>query len=132
MVLIIILLGLVTLAVGVCAAFGLRILPTLRLQLVALAFLAVVLPLGAVLASGLVMFHMHDDFKILALSSASALAAIVGALLLARWLLAPHIAPTGTSISPMVSCSVLVSGELMCSRYGSSSRTWSMYMDPTR
>jgi signal transduction histidine kinase len=87
MVWIIILLGLGTLTVGVCAAFGLRLLPTLRLQLVALAFLAVVLPLGAVLASGLVMFHMHDDFKILALSSASALAAIVGALLLARWIL---------------------------------------------
>jgi signal transduction histidine kinase len=87
MVWIIILLGLGTLTVGVCAAFGLRLLPTLRLQLVALAFLAVVLPLGAVLASGLVMFHMHDDFKILALSSASALAAIVGALLLAGWIL---------------------------------------------
>ena len=87
MVSVIILLGLATLAVGVCAAFGLRLLPTLRLQLVALAFLAVVLPLGAVLASGLVMFHMHDDVKILALSSVSALVAIVGALLLARWIL---------------------------------------------
>ena len=87
MVLIIIMLGLATLVVGVCAAFGLRLLPTLRLQLVALALLAGVLPLGAVLASGLVMFHMHDDVKILALSSVSALVAIVGALLLARWIL---------------------------------------------
>ena len=33
------------------------------------------------------MFHMHDDVKILALSSVSALVAIVGALLLARWIL---------------------------------------------
>jgi signal transduction histidine kinase len=83
-----VLLGLATLIVGVAAAFVLRLLPTLRLQLAALALLAVVLPLGAVLASGLVMFHMHDDVKILAVSSASALAAVVGALLLARWILA--------------------------------------------
>jgi len=88
MITVVVLLGLVTLAVGIGAAFCLRLLPTLRLQVVALAFLAVVLPLGAVLASGFVMFHMHDDVKILALSSASALAAIVGALLLARWILA--------------------------------------------
>lgn len=51
----VILLGLLTLAVGVGAAFVLRLLPTLRLQLVALALLAAVLPLGTVLASGLVM-----------------------------------------------------------------------------
>jgi len=80
------LVGLVTLAVGVGAAFGLRLLPTLRLQLAALALLAGVLPLGTVLASGLVMFHMHDDVKILVLSSVSALAAIVGAFLLAHWI----------------------------------------------
>lgn len=88
MVVVITLLGLVTLAAGVGTAFGLRLLPTLRLQLAALALLAGVLPLGTVLASGLVMFHMHDDVEILALSSASALAAIVGALLLAHWILA--------------------------------------------
>ena len=64
-------------------------LPTVRLQLVGLALLAVVLPLGGVLASGWVMFHMHDDAKILAVSSAAALSAVVAALLLARWILAP-------------------------------------------
>src|SRR5436190_1097755 len=48
----------------------------------------VVLPLAAVFGTGLVMYHMHDDVKILAVSSASALAAVVGALLLARWILA--------------------------------------------
>jgi signal transduction histidine kinase len=84
----VVLLGLLTLAVGVGAAFVLRLLPTLRLQLVALALLAAVLPLGTVLASGLVMFHMHDDVKILMLSSTAAGASIVGALLLARWILA--------------------------------------------
>jgi signal transduction histidine kinase len=57
--------------------------------LAALALLAVVLPLAAVLASGWVMFHMHDDAKLLALSSASALSAVVGALLLGRWVARP-------------------------------------------
>ncbi len=50
--------ALATLAAGVVAAFGLRLLPTVRLQLAGLALLAVVLPLSAVLASGWVMFHM--------------------------------------------------------------------------
>jgi signal transduction histidine kinase len=78
-----------TIAAGVAAALLLRMLPTVRLQLVGLALLAVVLPLGGVLASGWVMFHMHDDAKILAVSSAAALSAVVAALLLARWILAP-------------------------------------------
>jgi two-component system sensor histidine kinase BaeS len=82
-------LALATLAAGVALAFALRLLPTVRLQLVGLALLAVVLPLGGVLASGWVMFHMHDDAKILAVSSAAALSAIVGALLLARWIVKP-------------------------------------------
>jgi signal transduction histidine kinase len=62
----------------------LRSLPTLRLQLAGLALLAVLLPLGAVLASGWVMFHMGDDVKILAVTAASALTALVAALLMAR------------------------------------------------
>jgi signal transduction histidine kinase len=84
-----IVLGVVTLAVGLAAALALRLLPTVRLQLAGLALLAVVLPLGAVLASGWVMFHMHDDVKILAVSAASALSAVVGALVLGRWILGP-------------------------------------------
>ena len=35
------------------------------------------------------MFHMRDDAKILAVSSAAALSAVVGALLLARWIVKP-------------------------------------------
>jgi two-component system sensor histidine kinase BaeS len=54
------------------------------MQLVGLAFLAVVLPLGAVLLSGWVMFHMGDDVKILAVAAASASAAVIAALLLTR------------------------------------------------
>ena len=82
-------LGFLTLVAGVAAALALRLLPSLRLQLAALAVLAVVLPLGVVLASGWVMFHMHDDVKILTVSVASALAALIGALLLARWIIQP-------------------------------------------
>ena len=79
----------VTLTVGIGAALGLRLLPTVRLQLAGLALLAVVLPLATVLTSGWVMFHMHDDAKILAVSSAAALSGVVGALLLGRWVVGP-------------------------------------------
>src|SRR5262249_8650802 len=75
----------------------LRLLPTVRLQLAGLALLAVVLPLSGVLASGWVMFHMHDDAKILAVSSAAALSAVVAALLLARWILRPLDRPGAAS-----------------------------------
>ena len=73
-----------TLVVGLALAYALRLLPTVRLQLAGLAFLAVLLPLGAVLLSGWVMFHMGDDVKILAVTAGSALTAIVAALVVAR------------------------------------------------
>jgi signal transduction histidine kinase len=73
-----------TLGIGLALAGLLRLLPTVRLQLAGLALLAVLLPLGAVLASGWVMFHMGDDVKILAVTAASALTALVAALLVAR------------------------------------------------
>ncbi len=73
-----------TLAVGLVLAWVLRLLPTVRLQLAGLAFLAVLLPLGAVLVSGWVMFHMGDDVKILAVTATSALTAVVAALVVAR------------------------------------------------
>ena len=76
--------ALATLAIGLVLATLLRLLPTVRLQLAGLAVLAVLLPLGAVLASGWVMFHMGDDVKILAVTAASALTALVAALLVAR------------------------------------------------
>ena len=74
--------SLATLGVGAAVALLLRLLPTVRLQLAGLALLAVVLPLGAVLLSGWVMFHMGADVKILAVTAASAAAAVGGALLL--------------------------------------------------
>jgi two-component system, OmpR family, sensor histidine kinase SaeS len=78
------LVAVVTLAIGLAFAYLLRLLPTVRLQLAGLAFLAVLLPLGAVLLSGWVMFHMGEDVKILAVTAASALTAVVAALVLAR------------------------------------------------
>ena len=68
-----------TLAAGLTAAFALRLLPTVRLQLAGLALVAVALPLGAVLLGGLVMFHMHADLKVLEIGAASASTAIVAA-----------------------------------------------------
>jgi signal transduction histidine kinase len=82
-------LGLGVLAAGIALAAAVRLLPTLRLQVAALVLLAVCLPLAVVLASGWVMFGMHDDAKILSVAIASAVAALVGALLLVRWILRP-------------------------------------------
>ncbi|MBA3735254.1 MAG: HAMP domain-containing histidine kinase [Actinobacteria bacterium] len=73
-----------TLAVGLAATLVLRLLPTVRTQLAGLALLSVALPLGAVLLSGWVMFHMGDDVKILAVAAASATVAVVVALVLGR------------------------------------------------
>ncbi len=76
--------SIVTLGVGLILALALRVLPTVRMQLMGLAALAVCLPLVAVLLSGWVMFHMGDDVKILAVSAASATVAMIGGLVLAR------------------------------------------------
>jgi signal transduction histidine kinase len=73
-----------TLAVGLAAALALRRLPTLRLQLVALALLAGTLPLAAVLVSGVVMFTSEHDLTVLAVAIAASTAALAAALLLAR------------------------------------------------
>jgi two-component system sensor histidine kinase BaeS len=70
---------------------------TLRLQVTAFALLAASLPLAIVLGSGWVMFGMHDDLKVVALAVASAIAAVVGALLLTRWIMRPLDRLRGTS-----------------------------------
>ena len=79
-----VLVALSTLAVGLVVAVLLRQLPTVRLQLVGLALVAVLLPLLVVLLSGWVMFHMGDDVKILAVTAASASTSLIVALLVAR------------------------------------------------
>jgi signal transduction histidine kinase len=78
-----------TLAVGLGLAMLLRALPSVRLQLVGLAVVAVCLPLASVLLSGWVMFHMGADVKILAVSAAAATSAVVAGLFLARAILGP-------------------------------------------
>jgi signal transduction histidine kinase len=82
-------LALSILAIGLAAAAFTALLPTLRAQLAALALVAVCLPLGAVLASGLVMFKMQDYEKIVVVSLISATSALCGALLLGRRILQP-------------------------------------------
>jgi signal transduction histidine kinase len=82
-------LALAVLVTGLAAAAIVRLLPTLRSQLVALALLVVCLPLGVVLASGLVMFGMHDDAKIISVAVVSTLCALGGALVLGRRILQP-------------------------------------------
>ena len=72
-----------TLAVGLVAAVALRRLPTVRLALVGLSLVAVVLPLAAVLLSGVVMFDSGHDVTILAVAVASSTAALAAGLLLA-------------------------------------------------
>ena len=70
--------------VGIVGVLLLRFLPTLRLQLAGLALLAVALPLVTVLVSGLVMFEMNADLKILFLASGAAMSVLVCAFALTR------------------------------------------------
>jgi signal transduction histidine kinase len=76
--------ALATLTAGFVASIPLRRLPTLRLQLAGLALLAVLLPLTAVLVSGVAMFHSGHDLRILALAVASSTVAVAAAASLAR------------------------------------------------
>jgi signal transduction histidine kinase len=76
--------ALATLTAGLGAALVLRRLPTMRLQVGALALLAALLPLAAVLLSGLVMFQSGHDLTILAVAVASSTAALGGAYAITR------------------------------------------------
>ncbi|MGH3039974.1 MAG: hypothetical protein ACRDLZ_11360, partial [Gaiellaceae bacterium] len=71
-----------TLGAGLVTALLLRRLPSLRLQLAGLGLLAVLLPLAAVLLSGVVMFNSEHDLTILAVATASSTAALTAAFLL--------------------------------------------------
>jgi signal transduction histidine kinase len=71
-----------TLGAGLVAAFLLRELPSLRLQLAGLGLVAVALPLAAVLLSGVVMFNSDHDLTILLVAGACSTAAVVAAFLL--------------------------------------------------
>jgi signal transduction histidine kinase len=73
-----------TLTAGLGAAAALRHLPSLRLQVAALALLSALLPLAAVLLSGLVMFQSGHDLTILAVAVGSSTAALAGAFAISR------------------------------------------------
>jgi signal transduction histidine kinase len=73
-----------TLGSGLLAALVVGRLPTVRLQLIGLALLGVLLPLAAVLLSGVVMFQSGHDLTILAVAVASSTAALGGAYAVTR------------------------------------------------
>ena len=81
--------GIGAILVGILAAFLLRSLRSVRLQLIGLALVAVILPLGAVLISGLVMFHMGDDADFIFITGAVTSIGLLCAFLLARNLVNP-------------------------------------------
>jgi signal transduction histidine kinase len=94
-------LALAVLGTGIVAGVVVPLLPTLQAQLAALALLAVCLPLGVVLASGLVMFGMHDSAKIVAVAVVSTLSALGAAFLLGRRILQPlaHLRSASTRLA---------------------------------
>ncbi len=79
----------VTLVAGVGLALLAARIRSLRGRVIALALIAVVLPLAAVVASGVLMFDSGHDLTVLAAACASATAALVGALLVARSVTGP-------------------------------------------
>ena len=81
--------ALATLAAGLIAALALRRLPTLRLQLAGLALVASLLPLGAVVLSGVVMFDTAHDVVLLAAAAASSTVALAAAALVGRAITRP-------------------------------------------
>jgi signal transduction histidine kinase len=81
--------GVCTLLMGTVAALLLRTLRSVRQQLIGLALVAVVLPLGAVLVSGLVMFQMGNDADFIFITGAVTASGLLGAFLLARNIVGP-------------------------------------------
>src|SRR5271156_336138 len=81
--------GIGAILVGTLAAFLLRTLRSVRQQLIGLALVAVILPLGAVLVSGLVMFHMGGDEDFIFITCVVTASGLVGAFVIARNLVHP-------------------------------------------
>ena len=81
--------GLGTLLIGTVAAFALRSLRSVRQQLAGLALVAVILPLGAVLVSGLVMFHMGNEADFVFITCVVTTSGLIGAFVLARNIVRP-------------------------------------------
>jgi signal transduction histidine kinase len=81
--------GLGTLLVGTVAAFALRKMRSVRQQLAGLALVAVILPLGAILVSGLVMFQMGNEGDFVFITCAVTTSGLFGAFVLARNIIRP-------------------------------------------
>ena len=88
-----------TLAAGLVAALVVRRAPTVRLQLIGLALVAVLLPLGAVVLSGVVMFQSGHDLTVLAIAAASSTGALAAAVLVGRAILRPVEGVRATSVA---------------------------------
>ncbi len=73
-----------TLGAGLLLAVAAARLPSIRAQMIAFGLCAVMLPLGAVLVAGALMFDSGKDLSILAAAAAAGTAALAGAWLLAR------------------------------------------------
>jgi signal transduction histidine kinase len=71
-------------AASALVATGVRRLPTVRLQLAALALYAAAVPLATVTAGGLVVMKMHEDLSVLYIGAACGATALVVAFLLGR------------------------------------------------
>jgi signal transduction histidine kinase len=78
-----------TFAAGALVALAIARLRTVHARLVGLALLCVVLPLAAVLFSGVAMFEMGSDVVVLAVAGASSLVAVGAALLITRSITIP-------------------------------------------
>ena len=78
-----------TSAAGAVIALGISRLRTVHARLIGLALLCVVLPLAAVLLSGVAMFHMGADVVVAAVAAASSLVAVGAALLVTRSITVP-------------------------------------------
>jgi signal transduction histidine kinase len=79
----------VTLAAGVALAFAVSLLRTVHARLIGLALVCVLLPLSAVLLSGVAMFHMGADLVVAAVAAASSLVAVGTALVVTRSITVP-------------------------------------------
>jgi signal transduction histidine kinase len=73
-----------SLVASALVAVGVRRLPTVRLQLAALALYATAVPLATVTVAGVVMMKMHEELGVLYIASACGATALVVAFLLGR------------------------------------------------
>jgi signal transduction histidine kinase len=78
-----------TLVAGMIGAWALQLIRSIHARLIGLALLAGVLPLAAVLLSGVAMFHMGADVVVLGVAAASSTAGIGAALLMTRSIASP-------------------------------------------